>query len=87
MTPLYPLMFEPRFKERVWGGRTLQSLYGKHLPAAVPIGESWEVADRPGDESGPDLQLGGAADDVAFHLALIRWFATIKSYPGKAAAR
>ena len=49
--PLYPLMFEPRFKERVWGGRTLESLYGKHLPAAVPIGESWEIADRPGDES------------------------------------
>ena len=49
--PLYPLMFEPRFKERVWGGRSLERLYGKALPAAVPIGESWEIADRPGDES------------------------------------
>ena len=48
---LYPLMFEPRFKERVWGGRTLESLYAKNLPAAVLIGESWEIADRPGDES------------------------------------
>ena len=50
-SPLYPLMFEPRFKERVWGGRTLETLFDKNLPAAVPIGESWEIADRPGDES------------------------------------
>ena len=50
-SPLYPLMFEPRFKERVWGGRSLETLYAKKLPAAVPIGESWEIADRPGDES------------------------------------
>jgi mannose-6-phosphate isomerase len=48
---LYPLTFEPRFKERVWGGRSLERLYAKHLPASVPIGESWEIADRPGDES------------------------------------
>ena len=50
-SPLYPLMFQPRFKERIWGGRSLETLYGKRLPPEVPIGESWEVADRPGDES------------------------------------
>lgn len=48
---LYPLVFRPIFKERVWGGRTLETLYGKPLPAGAPIGESWEVSDRPGDES------------------------------------
>lgn len=48
---LYPLLFHPRFKERVWGGRRLETLYGKRLPPDVPIGESWEIADRPGDES------------------------------------
>jgi len=48
---LYPTVFEPILKERVWGGRMLDRLYGKHLPATVPIGESWEIADRPGDES------------------------------------
>jgi mannose-6-phosphate isomerase len=48
---LYPLLFEPIFKERVWGGRRLEALYGKPLPPGVPIGESWEVSDRPGDES------------------------------------
>ena len=49
--PLYPLLFHPRFKERVWGGRLLEQLYGKALPPDVPIGESWEISDRPGDES------------------------------------
>jgi mannose-6-phosphate isomerase len=29
----------------------LAELYAKPLPDGVPIGESWEVADRPGDES------------------------------------
>ena len=48
---LYPLVFHPLFKDRVWGGRELEKLFGKKLPAGKPIGESWEISDRPGDES------------------------------------
>jgi mannose-6-phosphate isomerase len=48
---LYPLKFKPIFKERVWGGRKLAELYQKPLPGNVPIGESWEISDRPGDAS------------------------------------
>ena len=44
---LYPLLFQPIFKEHVWGGRTLEPLYGKQLPPDVPVGESWEISDRP----------------------------------------
>lgn len=44
---LYPLTFHPVFKERVWGGRNLERLYDKRLPPKVPIGESWEITDRP----------------------------------------
>jgi mannose-6-phosphate isomerase len=44
---LYPLTFEPIFKERVWGGRNLERLYQKNLPPSQPIGESWEITDRP----------------------------------------
>jgi len=51
MTPLYPFVFKPIFKERVWGGRAIERLYGIKLPADVPIGESWEISDRPGDAS------------------------------------
>jgi mannose-6-phosphate isomerase len=48
---LYPFTFRPIFKERVWGGRELERLYHKALPPGVPIGESWEISDRPGDVS------------------------------------
>lgn len=48
---LYPLKFQPIFKERIWGGRNLERLYGKALPPGVPIGESWEISDRPDDVS------------------------------------
>jgi len=48
---LYPLIFQPAFKERVWGGRELERLYGKKLPLGARIGESWEISDRPGDAS------------------------------------
>lgn len=41
-----PIVFEPLYMERVWGGRTLASLFGRRLPPAVPIGESWEIVDR-----------------------------------------
>ena len=43
---LYPLLFEPIYKEKVWGGRTLEKL-GRNLPGGADtlIGESWELAD------------------------------------------
>jgi mannose-6-phosphate isomerase len=51
MVKLYPLTFEPIFKERIWGGLNLETLYGKRLPSNLKVGESWEISDRPGDES------------------------------------
>jgi mannose-6-phosphate isomerase len=43
---LTPLTFEPIFVERIWGGRRLESEFGKKLPAQKAIGESWEIVDR-----------------------------------------
>jgi mannose-6-phosphate isomerase len=48
---LYPLTFLPIFKERIWGGREIEKLFGKKLPVGRPIGESWEISDRPDDAS------------------------------------
>jgi len=41
-----PIIFEPLFMERVWGGRQLESIFHKSLPPGTRIGESWEVVDR-----------------------------------------
>jgi len=32
---------------RIWGGRRLETDFGKKLPANKRIGESWEIVDRP----------------------------------------
>jgi mannose-6-phosphate isomerase len=48
---LYPFIFRPIFKDRIWGGHELERLFAKKIPAGKPIGESWEISDRPGDAS------------------------------------
>ncbi len=37
--------------ERIWGGRKLAELFRKKLPLNKPIGESWEIVDRPEAQS------------------------------------
>lgn len=44
---LYPLVFTPRYVEKIWGGRKLQTVLGKDIPPAVNVGESWELYDFP----------------------------------------
>lgn len=46
-----PLRFEPLYQERVWGGRVLGEVFGRTLPPGSPIGESWEIVDRPEAQS------------------------------------
>lgn len=48
---LHPLIFEPIFKPKIWGGRRLESRLSKRLPPEVAVGESWEVADLEDDQS------------------------------------
>ncbi len=45
------LRFEPLYQDRVWGGRVLETTFGRTLPAKRPIGESWEIVDRPEAQS------------------------------------
>ena len=55
MSQLYPLIFEPVFKERVWGGRRLEPWFANLPPG--PIGEAWVLSDHP---QGPTRVLNGA---------------------------
>ncbi|WP_395046595.1 type I phosphomannose isomerase catalytic subunit [Flavobacterium sp.] len=47
---LYPLVFEPILKERIWGGTKLQSMLGKRISSET-TGESWEISTVSGDVS------------------------------------
>ena len=48
---VYPLIFEPILKPKIWGGRRLEATLRKTLPEQQDIGESWEVADLEEDQS------------------------------------
>ncbi len=47
---LYPLIFEPILKDRIWGGTKLRNDLGKNIPTET-TGESWELSDVSGDVS------------------------------------
>jgi mannose-6-phosphate isomerase len=41
------ITFHPLYMERLWGGRALETIYGRSLPLPhVPFGEAWEIVDR-----------------------------------------
>lgn len=61
------LRFEPLYQERVWGGRALEAAFARTLPAAAPIGESWEVVDRPEAQS---IVVGGALNGQSLRSVL-----------------
>lgn len=47
---LYPLTFDPVFKDYVWGGRNLADKLGRTLPDGI-VAESWDVAAHPNGSS------------------------------------
>ncbi|MEZ4668782.1 MAG: type I phosphomannose isomerase catalytic subunit [Anaerolineae bacterium] len=50
---LYPFLLNPALHVKVWGGRKLEMLMGKHLPTDEPYGESWEMHDTATIANGP----------------------------------
>lgn len=67
---LQPLIFEPLFKPKLWGGRKLEMLFGKRLPPGQLIGESWELADLPDDVG---VCAVGPATGRTLHELLAGW--------------
>ena len=47
---MYPLLFEPIYKEMIWGGRRLSDRYGRCAPSDH-TGESWNISCREKDMS------------------------------------
>ncbi|MCB1231343.1 MAG: class I mannose-6-phosphate isomerase [Verrucomicrobiae bacterium] len=64
-----PLVFEPVYQTRVWGGRELENALGRQLPdPEQPYGESWEISDRPEAQSrivsGPESLIGKTLGEI-----------------------
>lgn len=60
-----PLRFRPLYMERVWGGRRMETFYGRRLPTPDrPYGESWELVDRENEQS---VVVGGRFDGMTLH--------------------
>lgn len=73
MTKPYPLLFQPEFKERVWGGRALEQ-FGLNIPEGH-IGEGWMIADHPnGTTSVVNGELAGLGLDQVREQLGSEWF-------------
>lgn len=47
---IYPMTFDPIFKDYPWGGRSLETRLGRSLPSGI-VAESWDVAAHPNGSS------------------------------------
>ncbi len=47
---IYPLTFDPLFKDYPWGGRNLGEKFGRAIPDGI-VAESWEIAAHPNGSS------------------------------------
>lgn len=48
---LYPLKFHPIFKDKIWGGKKIQSILKKDFSPLDNCGESWEISGVPNNGS------------------------------------
>ena len=59
------ITFQPLYMERIWGGRALETIYGRALPLPyVPFGEAWEIVDR---EDAQSVVCGGEFSGMSLH--------------------
>ncbi|MFP4054662.1 MAG: type I phosphomannose isomerase catalytic subunit [Phycisphaerae bacterium] len=70
MNDVYPLRFQPIYKPKIWGGRNLERLFDRGLPAGEQIGESWELADL---KEGVSIVLNGPEAGVTLTELTARW--------------
>jgi mannose-6-phosphate isomerase len=67
---MYPLKFQPIYKQRIWGGQRLRELFGKDLPTGEKIGESWELSDLPEDKS---VIINGPLNGLTLNQAIQKY--------------
>jgi mannose-6-phosphate isomerase len=48
---LYPMKFQPRFKEKIWGGQKIKDLLGLDFSPLMKCGEAWVLSGVPGSQT------------------------------------
>ena len=48
---LYPIKFQPIFKDKIWGGERLKTVLNKDYSPLPNCGETWEVSGVEGEVS------------------------------------
>ena len=82
-TPLYPLLFEPVYKDYLWGGDRISKRYGRRTGHRT-CAESWEIADRP---EGMSRVINGSLRGRTLHELVARLGARLLGSAGVARAR
>ncbi|NLG51020.1 MAG: mannose-6-phosphate isomerase [Chloroflexi bacterium] len=50
---IYPLTFTPEFRDYIWGGRHLETVFGRQLPPGI-VAESWDISGHPSSPTRAD---------------------------------
>ena len=66
---VYPLTFEPVFRDYIWGGRNLETLLGRDIPPGI-VAESWEISGHP---SSPTTVDAGVLAGLTLPQVLDLW--------------
>jgi len=70
---LYPLLFEPIYRNYVWGGKKIESRYNRHIPDGT-CAESWEISDR---NDGESVVVNGPFSGMAINDLVLRYGANL----------
>jgi len=66
---MYPLTFEPVYRDYMWGGRRLATLLGRDIPPGT-VAESWEISGHP---SSPTMVAAGPLRGLSLPQVLERF--------------
>ena len=72
-----PLVFEPIYKPKMWGGQRIFQHFGRSPVSSEPIGESWELADLEEDQS---VVKAGPAQGSRLGELVARWGTTLMGH-------
>jgi len=76
---VYPVIFDPIYKPRIWGGHRIFAHFGRAQTTGEPVGESWELVDLEDDQS---RAIDGAARGRTLAELVAAWGPKLLGHAG-----